>query len=404
MPPPKGVSLTRPLYEWVTGKAGTGKSFHLQRMAEEEPGCILTSTTGISAVNIGGVTLHSLLWFYSTESLLDAWTTGKLDFRLGEVYNKLGVRRLCTDEISMLDRDAFTIICMAIDRLNNTLKKKGNPLFGWTLAGDYHQLSPINADFAFESEYWDRFEENTTYLNKIYRQKDTEFIEALQLVRGGKGKTAVEYFKDRIHKLIDPQFDGTTIYPYNSNVDRQNEYRLERVKGPKICFSSYKDGKQRPEWKYIPDTLELKLGALIMLLSNKYEKASELQYCNGDLGILEGRGKGTALVRLKRTNEVVEVGYTKRLNEEVSGNSKKVVGSINFLPARLAWASTCHKSQGITVDAAQVDFRSKFYRECPNMLYVALSRCRSKEGLRLVGGAKTFVQNCVTNPKLERFL
>jgi len=108
----------KPIYSFITGRAGTGKSYKLQQIAKEEQGTALTSTTGISAVNVAGTTLHSLLWFYSTESLLDSWTTGKLDYRLGELYGKFGLRHLLTDEVSMLSRTALSVICAAIDRLN----------------------------------------------------------------------------------------------------------------------------------------------------------------------------------------------------------------------------------------------------------------------------------------------
>ena len=389
----------RPTYEFITGRAGTGKSFLLQRIAEEEPGCVLTSTTGISAVNTGGITLHSLLWFYSTQSLIDAWTTGKLEYRLADLY-KNGVRRICTDEISMMDKDAFSTISSALEELNIHLNHEGKPPLCWTLAADFSQLPPVEGDFAFESEHWPKFGENTTYLDRIYRQSDSDFIDALQSAREGNGKRAAEYFRDIMYNLVDPNFDGTTMYPYNSGVDRLNGYRLERAVGKTVHFTSRKEGKPRDEWKYIPDTLTLKIGALVMLLANKSHEG-ELLYSNGDLGSLESVDNNKAYVKLKRNNQTVEVQPVTRLNEELVEGNKRLLGSITYSPIRLAWSSTIHKSQGLTVDAAQIDFRAKFFRECFGMLYVALSRCRTKAGLRLVGSPKTFVQNCVVNPKLS---
>jgi len=147
----------------------------------------------------------------------------------------------------------------------------------------------------------------------------------------------------------------------------------------------------------------MKIGALVMIIANK-AKGGDLIYCNGDLGELVDVQDRRPVVKLQRTGQGIVVDYVTRLHEEISDSEKKVVGSIFYAPLRLAWASTVHRSQGLTVDSAQIDFRSKFYRNCPHMLYVALSRCRSKEGLRLIGSPRTFVQNCTVNEKVRRFL
>lgn len=392
-------------YSAILGIAGTGKSTILREAAEKSKGdYILCSTTGISAVNLGaGITLNSLLWFFNEASLLDSFTTGKLDYRLGEVYGKLGVRRILCDEVSMLPATNLSIICFALENLNNTLKAKNKPPMGFTVSGDYLQLPPVKGDFAFESEQWEKFEENTTILTQVHRQTDKEFVQALQKVREGNGKEVVDYFKENLNQLVDPKFNGTMLYPYNSSVDRQNQYRLEKVDGKEVSFESKRSGKQRGEWKYIPDRLELKIGALVMILANNY-KGSELEYCNGDLGEIVETTKSTVKVKLQRNSAVVEIEYITRNNEEVVRDKKTVVGSILYLPVRLAYSTSIHKSQSLTLDRVQVDIRPKFYKECPGMLYTALSRCRSKEGLRLIGSPRTFVQNCTVNPKVRRFL
>ncbi len=397
------------LFSYLQGIAGTGKSYQLKKLSDSNPDHVLCATTGIAAVNLGaGITINSLLWYFNSESLLDAWTSGKLDYRLGEVYGKLGVKRILLDEVSMLSASDLSVICLAIDRLNDTLAKKNKQPLGLTLAGDFAQLPPVKGDFAFESEQWEKFEHTTTILREVYRQSDKEFIEALGWVRKGEGKKAAEYFEENMNRLGDPKFTGTTLFPYNSAVDRQNAYKLEKVDGKKVSFTAKRSGKQRPEWnKYIPDTLELKIGALVMILANNYEGGS-IEYCNGDLGILKevGRYEGdlVAFVELQRTNDEVMVRIIGRSNEEIVEGKKKVVGGIQYMPLRLAYATTVHKSQGLTMDKVQVDFRAKFFAETPGMLYVALSRCRTKEGLRLIGSPRTFVQRCTVNDKIKRFL
>jgi hypothetical protein len=392
------------IYSAVLGIAGTGKSTLLRQSAEKSLGpYVLCSTTGISAVNLGaGITLNSLLWFFDTASLLDSFTTGRLDYRLSDLYNN-GVRRILCDEVSMLSGENLSIICMAIDRLNDTLIKRGKPTLGFTLSGDFQQLPPVSGSFAFESEYWDRFAENITILRTVHRQQDPKFIEALGWVRHGEGKRAAGYFEDIMNKLVDPKFDGTTLYPYNSNVDRQNQYRLEKVEGKVAEYESRRDGKLRSEWKHIPEKLILKINSLVMILANNY-RDKELEYCNGDLGTIIGTNEYDVKVFLKRTQKAVNVQYITRLNEETKQGKKETVGFIKYLPVRLAYASTIDKTQSLTLDSVQADIRAKFYKERPGMLYTALSRCRTKEGLRLIGGPKTFVQNCVVNPKVLEFL
>jgi hypothetical protein len=393
------------LFNYIGGIAGTGKSYQLKQLNDKYPdSSVLTATTGVAAINMGcGITINSLLWYYNHNSLLDAWTSGKLDFRLNKVYHALGIRRILLDEVSMLSADDLSILCLAIDRLNENLAKNNKPQLGMTICGDFAQLPPIEGRFAFESEHWEKFEHTTEILHDVYRQNDPEFIQALQWVREGEGKKAADYFADKMNKLGDPAFDGTTLYPYNSSVDRQNSYRLEKVQGGTISFKAYKNRKQRPEWKNIPETLKLKLGSLVMILANRSHEG-ELIYCNGDLGHIIIKDRDTATVKLQRTGEEVEVKYVTRRNEEISGGEKKILGDINYMPLRLAYASTVHKSQGLTLDSVQIDIRPKFYHECPGMLYVAMSRCRSKEGLRLIGSPKTFAQNCTVNPKIRRFL
>ena len=399
--------LNEPQYSYIQGRAGTGKSYKLKQIYDRYPGSTaLCATTGIAAVNLGaGTTINSLLWYYNTESLLDTWTSGKLLWRLEEIYNKMGIRRILLDEVSMLPASNLSVLCLAIDKLNEHLHNRGKPLLQFILAGDFAQLPPVSGDFAFESEHWEKFLYNTTILREVYRQEDAEFIQALQWVREGKGKQAAEYFEESLHKLGEPDYEGTTLYPYNSAVTRQNAYRLEKIKGEPLSFPTTRSGKQRGEWKkYIPDHFKAKIGALVMLLANNYSAPGQIEYCNGDLGTIESYNEKAIFIRLLRNNNLVVVENITRENEEIKDNTKKVVGSVNYMPIRLAYASTIHKGQGLTFDNIQVDIRAKFYAECPGMLYVALSRCRTKEGLRLIGGPRTFATNCKVNPKIKEFL
>ena len=340
-------------FEYIQGIAGTGKSFLLQEMARQDSNAVLCATTGIAAVNLGaGTTIHSFLWYYNSDSLLDAWTTGKLTYRLGEVYGKMGVRRILIDEVSMMPATDLSVICLAIEQLNAKLTSDHKPELCLTLAGDFAQLPPVDGEFAFVSEHWDKFEANTTILRHIYRQADQEFIEALQLVREGHGKAVAPYFKPFMHPFVDAHFEGTSVYPYNKMVDAQNSFRLGLLKTAKIQFENTRNGKPRAEWKLIPNVLEAKQDALVMVLANQRDEEGAIKCANGDLGYIRGfapnpekRGEMIALVDLMRPGAVnpISVAYVTRLNEQPVNGHKTVVGSINYMPLRLAWATTVHK-------------------------------------------------------------
>lgn len=437
-----------PEMEFVTGRAGTGKTFLVRKRMEElgEGRHILCATTGIAAVNLGeGVlTLNSLLKYFDTHSLNDNWVSGFLEKCLRDLY-MAGVERLVIDEVSMMDGKQLQLLVWAVDQVNEWVEDhypEGRRL-KITLTGDFCQLPPVKAKFAFEMPEWQRFEQNITMLEKVWRQEDAEFLHALNEARAGRGARAVEFFSQFCWPHQDPEYQGTTLLAKNQEVDRFNRTRLAEVSGEAATFSSHRWGKQRSEWKSIPEQLALKVGALVMVLANKkLPKVDEysddaFEYVNGDLGEIVEVGEAyqksvntedkpiamefrPAYVRLHRTQKVVrvdpitrdnkvplEVGRRKQLRAE--GKEDKVeqkyeiVGGLTYTPLRLAYATTVHKSQGLTLDEVQIDFRNHFYA-MGGMLYVALSRCRTAKGLRLVGKPETFVQRCSYNKLVKRWV
>ncbi len=175
-------------FEFICGSAGTGKTFIArQRLNDITRGCILTATTGIAAVNLGdAITINSLLGYYDTKSLKENYENGNVDSVLSGLSQTRGIKEIIIDEVSMLSADQLDIICAALDFHNTTAKKS----ISLTLVGDFLQLSPVKDKFAFEAKNWKRFELNTTRLGKIYRQSDTEFIDALLAARRGDGGVA----------------------------------------------------------------------------------------------------------------------------------------------------------------------------------------------------------------------
>jgi hypothetical protein len=448
-----GVIAAQPFVN-VSGTAGCGKTYLAKFLAEGDPSVLLCSTTGIAAVNLGeGQTINSALGYYDTASLKDAYVNGFLQAKLRKL-RKAGIRTILLDEKSMLDAFQLTYLVRGIDDVNQgkALEAVGegdataaeveanNPQMGLVLVGDFGQLPPVKAPFAFESAEWPRFADHTITLTQILRQVDAPFITALRHVRAGRAGWALEYFTEAKFSLTtDDHFDGTTVFARNDAVDRYNQLRLDECAGAPMSFTASRWGKQSGEWKGIPDQLDIKVGALVMVLANRrYPRIDEddlpgLQYCNGDLAeVLDqatirvedrlGRSRlvTRCYVRLHRTKSeqwiwpvtrdfLIPMDPGRRTELREAGTPEKIkerweiAGQITYMPLRLAWGTTVHKSQGLSLDQVQINIRDGFFGQ-PGMLFVALSRARTPEGLRIVGNARTFVARCATNPAVVPWL
>lgn len=430
-----------PTFTYLAGAAGSGKTFLTKAWAEGERGLLLCATTGIAAINLGGSTINSILGYFDTKSLQESYTGGFLTGRLGRLWRS-GVRRIVLDEVSMLDGDQLTVLVRAIDEVNGrgyVLDSRWEdedtpPNLGLTLVGDFAQLPPVKATFAFESPEWSRFQDTTHTLTEIRRQADPAFIHALRAARLGDGKTALQYFGDVVglQEQTNDVFDGPTILARNEAVDRFNQLRMDKLTGRAVSFTSTRWGKQRSEWGNpdkppqtwgIPQTLQLKVGALVMILANRRYEGPPPQpymYVNGDLGEIVGADPYVARVRLQRNGREVDVECIGRdvkipcdsarrkelreqhLEDRIDGKWE-IVGGIRYMPLRLAYASTVHKAQGLSLDQVQVNLRDPFFKT-PGMVYVALSRARTAGGLRLVGSPAAFVERCASDPRLKEWL
>jgi hypothetical protein len=247
-----------------------------------------------------------------------------------------------------------------------------------------------------------------------------------------------EYFHAHagFYQTTDDRFEGPTILAKNESVEKYNWLRLDKVTGAQVIFPSDRWGAQRSEWGNplkppftwgIPPRLNLKIGALVMVLANRRYEGPPPQpymYVNGDLGTIVEADEATheATIQLQRTGDDVRVSYVRRevkipcdaarrkelrdegKSELISEDGKwEITGWIDYMPLRLAYASTVHKSQGLSLDQVQVNIRDPFFKE-PGMCYVALSRARTAAGLRLVGTAATLIERCTCNPKLKEWL
>lgn len=453
------------LYTNISGTAGVGKTFVAKEIVQTCEGVTLAATTGIASVNLGeGTTINALLGYFNTVSLKESYLAGYLQHRIRKL-RRAGVQRILIDEKSMMAGEQLTYITRAVREVNEggvyALESVGVgeneddptplasqdgdlPPMGITLVGDFGQLPPVPDEdpatgkklpvqYCFDSPEWAAYADHTTTLTKIFRQDAQEFVRGLHAVRRADVMTAMQFFTaDRFSTHMDDQFIGSTIFAKNESVDRHNMMMLDALKTTPMLYRSVRAGKQRGDWRLIPDELRLKETALVMILANSREYDDDeddrgvMIYANGDLGELVGKSAASWQVKLQRTGKVVNVfpvrrentiplepgrrkamkeagmDLTKSITEQGKGKSE-VVGTIVYMPLRAAYGCTVHKTQGLTLDRVQVNLRDPFFR-MPGMLFVALSRCRTAEGLRIVGDQLGFIERCRIEPRVQPWL
>lgn len=437
------------LCKFVTGAAGTGKTYSLKQQVADDPKFgILCATTGIAAINLEARTINSVLKYFDTASLRDAYiNNGRLERTIGKLHTFY--RNIIIDEASMLAGEQLDLLFKAVRDHNTSMGNKHEEPFGIILVGDLLQLPPVKAKWIFEAKCWPHFVKNTEVLTKIWRQDDATFLDAINFIRAGDGEAGTVLLKKAgvlFAPSVDHAFDGTTIYAKNKSVDNHNSLRLDDLETEQFTMSSYRWGDLGAECDKIPHLLALKPGALVMVLTNH----TDFTYVNGDLGIIDRApgAKDTGVwIRLQRTNKLVCIPYIVRTKQtdsyykddkpvqvdEVPIYSewikddtgtvvekakvdapwnevyydpeieKFIVGAVKYLPLRLGYATTTHKSQGLSLDMVQLDPRENFFGT-PGMAYVALSRARTPKGLRIVGPAAVFAARVKIDEKVKEWV
>lgn len=421
---------------FTTGPAGSGKSFMYKQKVEEDPGSlILTSTTGVSAVNLDTTTIHSLLGFFDTDSLIDKYVRGFLHRKLRALAQPDRARDIVIDEVSMLHAEQLDTIYKAIYEVNagdDAHEPLPFPL-GLVLTGDFCQLPPVKGRWAFQADCWPEFSASINRLTKIWRQSDPAFLDAINAARRGEGDPAARGLKQlgaQFSMAVDLNYDGTTIVAKNAEADRYNSQRLLKVTTPSFALEAKRWGQQSTEWRNIPDRLILKPTCLVMLLANKKDQVTgQFQYVNGDLAhvvrydtdatfynwqgeeyvapgveVTSVRTGETfwveRIVRENTTKDEPDPGTPSYFDEE---NKRYVIGTVDWFPMRLGYCSTVHKSQGLSLDRVQIDARDGFFGS-PSMAYVALSRARTIQGMRIVGDPNLLARRIKLNPEVREWL
>lgn len=378
---------------FLTGPAGTGKTLLISMFKKQfDPfkNIAITSMTGVSAILLGGVTMHSYLGIgLGTGSAEELFTKVSKNYKAKKRWTSL--HTLFIDEISMLSPDLF-------DKLDFIARKLRTPLcvgefaeipFGGIqliLAGDFLQLPVVNGNdcFCFESNSWNSCIDKTICLNQIMRQSDLEFQQILNDIRfGNVTERARKLLTSRIGIELKNNFGikPTRIFTTNSDVDFINEQELDKLSNNDFYMYKMKveifDFVQNKE-KYIknslaPEVLQLCVGAQVMLL---YNIDVEHGLANGSRGVVIDFVEGFPMVKFMNGEQRIIDYQTWNIEE-----GKVHVACISQVPLKLAWCITVHKSQSITLDFAEIDLSNVFEY---GQAYVALSRVKNKEGLKIL--------------------
>ena len=390
---------------FLTGKAGTGKTTFLHHLRTSTNKQIaVVAPTGVAAINAGGTTMHSFFqlpftpFFPTPEGRKDLIGKTKMQEHRRRVLRELEV--LVIDEISMVRADLLD----AVDCLLRHFRYRNNEPFGGVqliFIGDMFQLSPVATDeewrmlsqyyaspYFFDSQVVRQQPPLYIEFEKIYRQTNGDFIRVLNEIRNDcLSPESLQLLEQRYNPLfVPPANDGyITLTTHNYKADRINAEELAKIKGKTYRFEAVITGEY-PEKSYPTEkTLELKIGAKVMFLKNDTEQPR--RYYNGKIGVVKEIGDKTILIEPIDGGEVIELSQAlwENIRYTTNPSTKQInednLGSFVQFPLRLAWAITIHKSQGLTFDKAVIDAGEAF---AAGQVYVALSRCRSLEGLVLL--------------------
>lgn len=390
---------------FLTGKAGTGKTTFLRRLKKECPKQLtVVAPTGVAAINAEGVTIHSLfqlppqLFIPTIEARRQLFSEMQMRGTKQRVLRNLEL--LVIDEVSMVRADLLD----AIDAVLRHFKHQPRLPFGGVqvlFIGDLFQLSPVaresewqilrefySGPYFFQAQVFQELKPVYIELDHVFRQTNNDFVEILNQVRNNS--LSAESLKILNTRYI-PDFEPSrqsehyiTLSTHNSKVDAINQREMQMLKGKEYIYNAeIKD--TFPESMFpIDKTLTLKVGARVMFVKN--DSSQEKLYYNGKLGVVKSLSSTTIQV-VCEDDKVIDVHSETWENiryTAVAGSdtvTSEVIGSFSHFPLRLAWAITIHKAQGLTFDRVVIDAADAF---AAGQVYVALSRCRSLDGVVLL--------------------
>lgn len=395
------IISTTDTHLFLTGKAGTGKTTFLRELRNVLPKrMVVVAPTGIAAINAHGTTIHSFFQLSFGPQIPGTQHTGgkRYQFRKSKVRLIRSLDLVVIDEISMVRADVLD----AIDAVLRQYRDHSRPFGGvqMLMIGDMQQLAPVARDeewkllspyyatpYFFSSKVLQSTNFVTVELKHVYRQSDTTFLSILNKVRTN---TADETTLSQLNARCIPSFvpkkeDGyIRLTTHNYQADDINQRELNALPTPSRTFYAEIDG-DFPELSFPTDEkLTLKVGAQVMFVKN--DSSIRKEYYNGMIGEVVEFEDDIIRVRTIDSGSIIEVGHETwentryDLDEETKEIREEIIGNFSQYPLKTAWAITIHKSQGLTFEHAIIDVQHSFAH---GQTYVALSRCKTLEGLVL---------------------
>ncbi len=372
---------------YLTGSAGSGKTFLLNQYIQYLKGkgveVGVTASTGIAATHMNGMTIHSWAGFGIADSL-SAGDFEKL-FKKRYLSERLKTTKvLIIDEVSMLHAFQLDLV----DTICRVFRDEPNLPFGGLqviLCGDFFQLPPVSKDgqsanFIYTAEVWQSMNLTVCYLDEQHRHTDSRLVTVLNDIRTNRiSVETLRHLESRRSLATGATDDLTKLYTHNIDVSAINERKLQRLPGETFRYTMRQRGNKKIAATLVknclaPEILCLKLGAIVMFVKNNFDQG----YVNGTLGqVIDFNEDNFPIIRTLSGKNIVAAPLSWII--EASDTTK---AEIIQIPLRLAWAITVHKSQGMSLDAAEMDLSQSFAK---GMGYVALSRVCSLEGIHLKG-------------------